>query len=464
VRGGFLCALVVLCAPLLTGQPQRTTTTYTITTVAGNGSPDFPLGDGGFALSAALVPKGVAVDPIGNIFLIDAGSATGQRPSTIRLVAAGIITTLACNGPDPLGTPPWGPILDVHQALCGNLTGVALDVADDVFIAQGGGRTIDLLPIGSGLVAIDITDVNGPQNLAGDGKGNVYVADSGNCRIVRTDKLGASVPVAGGTCGFSGDNGFALAASLSFPTGVAADGSGNFYIADTDNGRVRKVDTSGIITTVAGNGCIITGAGDGGPATSASLCHPTDVAVDTFGNLFIAEDDSGLVRRVDTTGTITTIAGGLSNTALGDGGLATNAKLQFPYSLALGSGGKIYVSDSGNFRVRVLTPISATLVTNVAITSTGLVFSRVTQTFNATFTVMNTGAQTITGPIQLVLTNLPAGVTVANATGTTNSSPFITIPNVANLGPGKSASVSVHFQDPSNQRIAATPLVYSGSF
>lgn len=459
----LLCVLAACSAHLL-GQPQRTTTTYTITTVAGNGRADFPLVDGGPTLAAALVPKGVAVDALGNLFVIDAGSATGQRPSTIRLVAAGIITTLACNGPDPLGSPPFGPILDVHQALCGNLTGVALDGADDVFIAQGGGRTIDLLPVGSGLVAIDITDVNGPQNLAGDGKGNVYVADSGNCRIVRTDKFGASAPVAGGTCGFSGDNGFALAASLSFPTGVAADGGGNIYIADTDNGRVRKVDTSGIITTLAGNGCIITGAGDGGPATGASLCGPAAVAVDTSGNLFIAENGAGLIRRVDPTGIITTIAGGLSNTALGDGGLATNAMLQFPYSLALGSGGKIYVSDSGNFRVRVLTPISATLVTNVAITSTGLVFSRVTQTFNATFTIINKGTQTITGPIQLVLTNLPAGVTVANATGTTNGNPFITIPNVAALGPGKSASVSVHFQDPSNQRITATPLVYSGSF
>lgn len=461
MRVRLFCALVAAWAPLAMGQP--TTTTYTINTVAGNGSPDFPSVDG-LAQAVALVPKGVAVDPLGNLFVIDAGSATGGRPSTIRLVTAGLITTLACDGPDGLGTPPWGPILDVHQALCGNLSGVALDVADDVFIAQGGGRTIDILPAGAGVVAINITDVNGPQNMATDGKGNIFVADSGNCRIVQTDRTGASNPVAGGTCGFSGDGGSALSAALLFPTGVAADGSGNIYIADTDNARVRKVDTAGVITTVAGNGCTVYGAGDGGPATSASLCGPTAVAVDGSGNLFIAEYTSGLIRRVDPTGTITTIAGGVGNTALGDGGPATSALLQFPYSLTLGPGGTIYVSDSGNFRVRVLTPVSPTLITSVAVTSSGVLFSRVAGTFNATFTITNIGTTTITGPIQLVLTSLPAGVTVADATGTTSGNPFLTIPGVASLAPGGSASVRVQFLDPSHERITTTALVYSGSF
>jgi len=464
VKGECFAVLVAVCSLPLAAQPHHTTTTYTITTIAGNGSADFASSDG-LANAVALVPKGVAVDPIGNLYVIDAGSATGQRPSTIRLVAASLITTLACNGPDPLGTPPWGPILDVHQANCGNLTGVALDFTNDVFIAQGGGRTVDLLPIGAGIISIDISDVAGPQNMATDGKGNIFVADTDNCRIVKTDKNGASIPVAGGTCGFSGDNGFASTAALSFPFGVAADGAGNVYIADTDNARVRKVDHStGIITTVAGMGCTIPGAGDGGPATSASLCGPIDVAVDSDGNLFILENGPGLIRRVDPTGTITTIAGGVHNTALGDGGPATSANLQFPYSLTLGPGGTIYVSDSGNFRVRVLTPVAPTLITNVAVIASGLVFSRVTQTYNGTFTIINTGAQTIAGPIQLVLNNLPLGVTVVNANGLTNGSPFLTIPNVANLGPGKSASVAVRFHDPLNLAISAHALVYSGNF
>ena len=167
---------------------------------------------------------------------------------------------------------------------------------------------------------------------------------------------------------------------------------------------------------------------------------------------------------MDALGTITTIAGGLTNTSLGDGGPATHATLQFPYSVAVGSGGKIYVSDSGDFRVRVLTPVLPTLITTVAATASGLVFSRVTQTFNGTLTITNTGTQTIPGPIQLVLNNLPLGVTVINASGLTNGSPFLTIPGAASLGPGKSASVSVHFHDPLNLTISAHVLVYSGNF
>lgn len=327
----FLYALAVACSLLLMGQPVSSAATYTITTVAGNGSADFPQGDGGLATAAALVPKGVAVDAFGDLFVIDAGSATAQRRSTIRLAAAGLITTLACDGPDPLGAPPFGPILNVHEALCGDLSGVALDVAGNFYVAQGGGRTVDILTLGTGLVGIDVSDVNEPQNMAADTQGNVYVADSGNSRIVQTDRFGSSIVVAGGTCGYSGDNGPATNASLSFVTGVAVDGNGNLYIADTNNARIRKVDASThIITTVAGNGCTTYGAGDGGPATSASLCYPTAVAVDKSGNLFITEYNAGLIRRVDTSGTITTIAGGVSNTALGDGASPRMRSSSFP--------------------------------------------------------------------------------------------------------------------------------------
>jgi hypothetical protein len=462
VKSALLCALTVT---FLANLDAQSTTRYTISTVAGNGSPDQPPGDGGLATAAALVPRGVAVDGAGDIFIIDSGSVTASRPSTVRAVVAGVINTLACDGPDGLGTPPWGPILPVHQALCGDLSGVAVDLLENVYIAQGGGRTVDVVPFGQGIVAIDNFDVNGPQNLAIDNQGRVLVADSGNCRIVAIDSTGALSLVAGGTCGFSGDNGLAIDAALSFVTGVAADANGNVYIADINNARVRKVDsTSGIITTVAGNGCITYGAGDGGPAVDASLCYPAAVTVDGSGNLFIAESSAGLIRRVDTTGTITTIAGGVGNTTLGDGGPATSAKLEFPFDLVVGPGGLIYVSDAGNFRVRVLTPVSPTLITNVAVTSTGLLFSRVTRTFHTTFTITNTGTQTISGPIQLVLSKLPGGVTLVNASGMTNGSPFLTIPGVANLAPGQSASVGAFFRDPSNAPITATPLVYSGSF
>ena len=334
-----------------------TVTQYTITTVAGNGTPDLPQGDNGPATAAAIVPRGVAADNLGNVFLIDAGSATANRACTIRQMnIGGTITTIACDGPDGLGGNPWGPVLPAHQASCGNLAGVAVDNSGGVLATQGGGRTLDRLA--SGTISILSTDVNGPQNVAVDAAGNAYVADSGNCRILKVNPSGASSIVAGGSCGFGGDNGMATNASLGFPQGVAVDSAGNVYIADTNNARVRKVNTSGIITTVAGSGCTTYGAGDGGPAANASLCYPSAVGVDNAGNLLIVESNAGLVRRVDTSGMILTIAGTETTTALGDGGPATSATLEFPFSIALGPAGKIYVADSGHDRVRLLTPVA----------------------------------------------------------------------------------------------------------
>jgi hypothetical protein len=266
----------------------------------------------------------------------------------------GTITTLACDGPDPLGITPWGPTLPAHQALCGDLSGVGVDNSGNVYITQGGGRTLDRVTAGT--VSIVSTDVNEPQNVAVDIAGNVYVADEGNCRIAKINPSGALSVVAGGSCGYSGDNGQAINASLGYPKGVAVDAAGNIYIADTNNSRVRKVDTSGIITTVAGGACTSYGAGDSGPATSASLCGPTGVAVDSADNLLIVEFTAGLVRRVDTSGMILTIAGSETATGLGDGGPATNATLQFPYSVALGPRRQIFVADSGDYRVRMLMP------------------------------------------------------------------------------------------------------------
>jgi uncharacterized protein (TIGR03437 family) len=359
---GKIGRIVLSSAP-----PPPTVTQYTITTVAGNGTPDLPQGDNGPATAAAIVPKGVAADNLGNLFVIDAGSATGKRVSAVRNVdGTGTITTIACDGPDPLGVPPWGPVLPAHQALCGNLAGVAVDNSGGVLVTQSGGRTLDRLA--SGNISILSTDVNGPQNVAVDAAGNAYVADSGNCRILKVNPSGTSSIVAGGSCGFGGDNGIATNASLGFPQGVAVDSAGNVYIADTNNARVRKVNTSGIITTVAGSGCTSYGAGDGAPATGASLCYPVGVTVDSAGNLLIVESSAGLVRRVDTSGMILTIAGSEKASGVGDGGPATSATLSFPFSVSLSRAGQIYVADSGHYRVRMLTPTPAisTLTPNSA--------------------------------------------------------------------------------------------------
>jgi sugar lactone lactonase YvrE len=442
---------------------------YTITTVAGNGTSVGPSSDGSQARIVAITPFGIAVDRLGNLYIADKGSANtnGPRPSASRKVDTnGVITTVGCDGAPGLGVPPTPDSAPAHSVSCGNLTGTTVDILGDVFITEGGGRDLDVITT-SDIASIVTEQLNGPANIVGDSPNALFLADTGNCRIVEANISGALVPLAGrtGSCGFSGDGGTATAAQLNFPTGVAVDSFGNLYIADTDNLRIRKVDTFGVITTVAGNG---TGCNSGPndtpidnvPAVDSGVC-PSSVAVDAAGNLYIADFNSGRIRKVDTSGTITTIAGGGTN-GLGDGGPATSAQLQFPSDVVVDSSGKIYVSDSGDYRVRLLTP-AAVIIKNLSISTSGFLFSRVTHLFTGTLLITNTGNQPTPGSLQLVFTDLAAGVSLERASGLFNGSPFITLPAATTLSPGQSVAVSVQFSDPANSRITFTPVVYSGS-
>jgi sugar lactone lactonase YvrE len=200
-----------------------------------------------------------------------------------------------------------------------------------------------------------------PSGVAIDGSGNILIADLNNSRIRRVDANGIITTVAGnGLFGFSGDGGAATHAELDSPSDVAIDGSGNLFIADQVNNRVRKVDTNGFITTLAGNG-LLGISGDGATATNAELDSPYGLAVDASGNLFIAEPYNNLVRRVDTNGFITTVAGdGYVNLATGysrysgDGGAATNASLNRPLGLAVDAFGNLFIADSQNDVIRMV--------------------------------------------------------------------------------------------------------------
>lgn len=199
--------------------------------------------------------------------------------------------------------------------------------------------------------------LNNPTYVATDLFGNVYISDQNNHRIRRIDARGMMTTFAGnGVQGFSGDGGPATQASLNTPTGVCTDAAGNVYINDLANFRVRKVDTSGKITTVAGNG-IKASNGDGGPAIQASMFLPIRCAVDASGNLYITDQGAHKIRKIDPSGTISTFAGtgnftGSNADFTGDGGPAINADLNNPTAITIDSVGNVIFSDQFNQRVR----------------------------------------------------------------------------------------------------------------
>jgi hypothetical protein len=199
-------------------------------------------------------------------------------------------------------------------------------------------------------------ELNTPENLVFDGAGNLYFADQQNNVIRAVNSVtGIIETVAGnGTGGFGGDGGPATSAELQVPAAPAIDVYGNLYIADAGNEVIRKVEAStGIITSIVGTAGVSGYSGDGGPAASAELSSPLAVALDSAGNLYIADDGNAAVRRVDAvTGIITTVAGTGTAGFLGDGGPATSAELWLPDGLALDSAGNIYITDTGNNAIR----------------------------------------------------------------------------------------------------------------
>jgi sugar lactone lactonase YvrE len=243
------------------------------------------------------------------------------------------------------------------------------------FIPVVGSGNHDLLE--DGQPALD-ADLNQPATVALDGSGNMYIADSIHNRIRKVDaKTNLISTIAGnGSAGFAGDNGPATSAELNIPNGVAVDGAGNIYIADTGNNRVREIyANTGIIVTVAGNGTISsvgggTYSGDGGPASAAGLNGPWGVTVDLAGNLYIADTGNHRVRRIDAnTGVITLVAGNGTadpvtgaGTWSGDGGAAVDASLNRPLAVAFDAAGNMYIPDKLNNRVRVVST-SGTITT-----------------------------------------------------------------------------------------------------
>ncbi len=344
-----------------------TAATGIVNTVAGTGTFGFS-GDGGSALMAALnTPTGLALNN-GSLYISDTNN---QR---VRQVAAsGSISTVAGNG-----TP--GYLGDSGPAASANLsspTGLAFDPAGNLYIADTKNNNVRSMNpsavittfAGLGTCGMGaegdpaaLTPLCGPQGTVADLAGNTYIADTQNNRVILVDPQGNIHVVAGnGTAGDAGAGNTAWG-ELYQPQGVALDSAGNLYIADTQNHRIRMLTPGGAISTIAGTGTAGF-SGDGGAAAAAQLNEPSQVAVDTGGNVYIADTSNHRVRLVTTDGNIATIAGTGDAAYNGDDGPAVQVALHKPGGLALDGQGNVFVADTGNNRVRMLSTAQAVVVT-----------------------------------------------------------------------------------------------------
>jgi len=328
----------------------------TITTYAGNDA--IFTGNGRQATSVQLItPKGVAADAQGNFYV----SATNMS-MVFKVSSSGVISVIAGNGlpgysgdggPAVAATLhcPVGLVLDKNGNLyfvdsCNSVVR-RVDPSGIITTIAGNGQGGDG---GDGGPATSAS-LNDPVALAVDAAGNLYIADwlDPRVRLVKPD--GTISTLAGtGAGGYTGDGGLAISATLGRPSGLAVDSAGNVYVADTYNNAIRKISTSGIITTVAGGTWGY--SGDSGPATKAAMNTVLGVAVDSSGVIYISDSANERIRRVDQSGTITTFAGNGTAGFSGDGGPASQAMLSTPQALAIDSSGALLVVDGDNSRIR----------------------------------------------------------------------------------------------------------------
>ncbi len=331
-------------------------TSGNISTIAGVGLSG-STGDTGLATAARInFPQSVKLDSSGNLYIADTSNHRIRKVDT-----SGIITTFA-------GTGIAGSIGDggaATSARLNNPRSIAFDSSGNMYIADTSNHRIRKIDTSGNIStyagssaglsgdggAASSAQFSGPQGIFIDSSDNIYVADTGNSRIRKIDTSGNISTIAGTSSGFSGDGGAATGAQLAAPVFAALDGSGNLYIADTSNNRIRKVDTSGDISTYAGTG-VTTYGGDGGVATMAQFSTPQNVAVDSAGNVYMADSGHHRIRKIDTSGNISTYAGTGTAGLTGDGGPATSARINTPLGLAVDSADNLYIAEGNNSRIR----------------------------------------------------------------------------------------------------------------
>jgi sugar lactone lactonase YvrE len=362
-------SLVALAGPASAATITPNVAGPSITTVAGNGTQGYS-GDGGPAVKAALnIPTGVAEDIVGTLYFADTNNNRVRKVVQPTVINHDIISTIAGNG-------SAGFSGDNGQGTAAQLngpSGVAVDTHGDVFVSDtGNNRVREILPSGiiktyagngascgrnpagatvTNNIPATSASLCSPTGLALDHSGNLYISDSGHNRVREVTTAGIIKAFAGtGAYGSGGDGGQATSAQLSVPTGLAVDALGNVYIADSFNSKVREV-SGGIITTFAGTGSFGY-SGDGGKATKAKLSLPTGIGVDPSGDVFISDTGNSRIREVTPAGIISTYGGNGSYGFSGDGGPATAAKIAAPTGAVAADGSAVYFADTGNQRIR----------------------------------------------------------------------------------------------------------------
>jgi hypothetical protein len=347
--------------------PLSVATAGEIATVAGNGqlaNASLPV-SGSLAVNSAIqLPLSVAVDGAGNVYYTDSGNNL-----IVKVDGNGNLTIIAGTGHS--GFSPNGTV--ATSALLNTPSAILLDGAGNIFFTESGNSTVREIVAATGLIeTIAGTGVTGytgdgsaasaatlshPSGLAIDASGNLYISDTGNHAIREISAVTGNIAtIAGGSGpGFTGDGGPALAAQFNQPWGIAFGTDGSLYVADFINDRVRKISPSGTITTVAGSGDNSGYSGDAGAATAALLDHPAGIAVDAAGNLYISDSDNNVVRRVNaTSGIITTLAGNGQAVSDGDGVNADSATpaMNKTYGLCLDGSGNLYIADRLGLKIR----------------------------------------------------------------------------------------------------------------
>ncbi len=342
---------------------QGTAQVREITTLAGSSLTGAFGGDGGKADSCLLHgPNDVAADLYGNVYIEDYFNFRIRKVN-----APGYISTFAGTGVGSYsGDGGMAPAADMKP------NGVTTDRRGNVYISDNSVNAVrkvnavtNIITLYAGWpyheghtgdsgLAANVATLAGPRGMCTDSKSNLYIADVNNHVIRKVDSFGHIYRFAGnyGCPFFAGDHGYAVNACLDSPMAVAADKYDNIYIADYKNNVIRKVDTAGVITTVAGSNFFSGYGGDGGPATAARLNGPRGVAVDKLGFLYISDAYNHRIRMVDTLGIITTIAGTGTPGFGGDGGAAVGANLFFPQGISVDTFRSLYIADADNERVR----------------------------------------------------------------------------------------------------------------